>query len=142
MGRYLKNTELKSGSYSIRLPMGYSSVGPNAPVPGLIRYNKNTIAPEIFIKTASEVTGAWRTLVTRVGSAIVGKYTFLGTGAQVIFGPMKSNYRKGDENYLLVYVGNVFQNPGVAFTVDGSQITFTSVPPLGQTIIILHGYAA
>lgn len=121
--------------------MGYSSVGPNAPVNGLIRFNKNTIAPEIFVKTASEVTGSWKTIVTRIGAAIVGKDTFLGTGAQVIFGPMKSSYRKGDEIFLLVYIGNVFQNPGVAFTVDGSQITFTSVPPLGQNIIILHGYA-
>ena len=102
--------------------MGYSSVGPNAPVPGLIRYNKNTIAPEIFIKTASEVTGAWRTLVTRVGSAIVGKDTFLGTGAQVIFGPMKSNYRKGDENYLLVYVGNVFRAIHIFFVIYTDEI--------------------
>ena len=44
------------------------------------------------------------------------------------------------ETDILVFVGGVFQNPGVSYTVDGTDdITFTSAPPNGETIIILHG---
>jgi hypothetical protein len=42
---------------------------------------------------------------------------------------------------MLVFVGNVFQNPGMAYTVDGNKISFTSTPPDGQYIVILHGFA-
>jgi hypothetical protein len=41
---------------------------------------------------------------------------------------------------ILVFVGNVHQNPDVAYTVSGSDITFTSAPPNTHTIVIMHGF--
>lgn len=136
MGRYLKNRELQSGSYSVRLPIGTSILGPNAPVDGMIRYNRRIDEVEVFSN------GFWRLLLSTAGaSRTVEKDTFYGDGAKRAFGTMKYSYDPGDELLLLVFVGNVFQNPGVSYYVDGPLIEFTSPPPAGHTIVILHGLA-
>lgn len=134
MGRYLKNKELTSASYSIRLPVGTSILGPNAPVDGLIRYNKRIDEVEVFSN------GFWRLLLSTAGATrTVEKDTFYGTGGKRFFGPMKYSYDAGDELLILVFVGNVFQNPGVAYYVDGVFIEFTSPPPNEHAIVIIHG---
>lgn len=136
MGRFIKNQELRSGSYSVRLPMGSSTLGPDDPVTGLIRYNQTTTKPELY------VDDEWRAfVVSAAGSREVSKDTYYGNGSIRDFGPMKYSYKAGDEIMILVYVGNVFQNPGMAYTVDGTTISFTSTPPDGQYIVILHGFA-
>lgn len=136
MGRFIKNKELRSGSYSIKLPMGSSTLGPDNPVLGLMRYNQTTTKPELYIDDE------WRAfVVSAAGSREVSKDTYYGDGATREFGPMKYSYRVGDEIMILVFVGNVFQNPGMAYTVDGNYINFTSTPPDGQYVVILHGYS-
>lgn len=136
MGRYAKNRELRSASYSIRLPVGYNSLGPNDPVDGLIRYNATLEKLEVYLKNK------WRPFTT--GSVIEYPYkdTFYGDGVARSFGPMRFQYAAGNELFVFVYVGNVFQNPGVAYLIDGYTITFSSTPPLGQPIVILHGLVA
>ncbi len=52
---------------------------------------------------------------------------------------MSFSYNAGDELYMLVFIGNVFQNPGVAYTVLNDTITFTSTPDNMQPIVIIHG---
>jgi hypothetical protein len=74
-------------------------------------------------------------------SRTVEKDTFYGDGVKRVFGFMKYSYDSGDELLILVFVGNVFQNPGVAYYVDGQSIEFTSPPPDGHPIVILHGLA-
>jgi hypothetical protein len=133
MGRYIKNTELKSGSYSIRAPYSPASVGPNAPVDGLIRYNYSLNKMQYYSQNA------WRNFAFE-GKVELLKDTFEGDNDKRTFGPMVKSYQPGDEIYLLVFIGNVFQNPGVAFTVLNDQITFTSTPNAGQPIVIIHGY--
>jgi hypothetical protein len=136
MGRYIKNVEIKTGSYSFRLPIGSSTLGPDNPVGGLMRYNETTAKPEIY------VDNEWRAfVVSSAGSREVSKDTYYGNGVVREFGPMKYSYNSGDEIMILVFVGNVFQNPGMAYTVDGNNISFTSTPPDGQYIVILHGFA-
>lgn len=44
------------------------------------------------------------------------------------------------ETDVVVFIGNIYQEPAVAYTVNGTtQITFTSPPPLKNTIVVLHG---
>ena len=50
MGRYAKNRELRSASYSIRMPVGYTSIGPNDPVEGLMRFNNTRKRIEAYYK--------------------------------------------------------------------------------------------
>jgi hypothetical protein len=45
-----------------------------------------------------------------------------------------------DENNILVFVGNVFQNPDVAYTLSGATLTFAGPPPNTHTIVVLHGF--
>lgn len=136
MGKYLKNRELPTASYSTRLPIGSSAVGPDAPVDGLIRYNIDTRKLELYSERA------WQSM--KVVSGLIreiSKDTFYGDGSTRIFGPMRYSYYPGDEIRIFVYVGNVFQNPGIAYTIDDDRIEFSSAPPIGHTIIIIHGFS-
>lgn len=134
MGRYIKNRELKSGSYSIRVPYAPGSVGPNAPVDGLIRFNQTSTKLQYFRD------GAWRNIPIEGRSTLL-KDTFYGDNETDSFGPMSVSYLPGEEIYLLVFIGNIFQNPGVAYTVDGDVITFTSTPNNLIPIVVIHGIA-
>ena len=42
------------------------------------------------------------------------------------------------QNSLLVVYGNVIQEPGVAYTVVGTTITFTSAPASGESLYIIY----
>jgi hypothetical protein len=143
MGRFLKNRELHSQSYAYRMPFGPSALRPGAPVDGQFRYNTDTGRVEVYYNNT------WNT-VAKVGSATIVKDSQgasapganLGSADGVISTfTMSKAYTSGQEAQVLVYVGNIFQNPGVAYTFNGTTtITFTSPPPLGQTIIILHNF--
>lgn len=135
MGRYIKNAELKSGSYSIRSPFAPASVGPNAPVNGLVRFNTTINKMQYYSQ------GAWRNFAIE-GKVELTKDSYTGDGLTRTFGPMTVTYGANEELYLLVFVGNVFQNPGVAYTVLNDQITFTGAPSQDQPIVILHGYGS
>lgn len=135
MGRHLKNRELTSASYSIRAPYGYSAVGPNSPVDGLFRINGDTAKLEYYS------SGSWR-IIAIEGTVSVTKDSYMGDGTLRDFGPMLVSYQAGQEADMLVFIGNVFQNPGVAYTVLGDIISFVAPPNLGQPVIILHGYAS
>lgn len=133
MGRYIKNTELKTGGYSIRAPYAPSAVGPATPVDGLLRFNSSIGKMQYY------TSGSWRNFSTE-GKVELYKDSFMGNGDDRTFGPMTLSYQPGEEIYLLVYIGNVFQNPGVAYTVFNDTITFTSTPGDLQPIIVLHGF--
>jgi hypothetical protein len=134
MGRYLKNKELHSGSYSIRAPYGYSALGHSSPVDGLFRINGDTGKLEFYSGTQ------WRVLAIEGNTDII-KDSYTGDGSTTNFGPMSVLYAPGQETLLMVFIGNVFQNPGVAYTVNGPNISFTSTPNNLQPIVVLHGYA-
>lgn len=43
------------------------------------------------------------------------------------------------ESQLIVFVGSIYQDPTTAYTVDGGlDITFTSAPPDGEPISVIH----
>jgi len=133
MGRFIKNRELRSGSHSIRLPMGTSILAPNDPVTGLFRFNHPKSRVEVYR------SNRWVPLAFAPEIDYPFKETFYGTGTQVVFGPMRYKYPKNNEIYVRIYVHNVFQNPGVAYTIDDYSITFTSPPPDGHAIVVIHG---
>lgn len=116
--------------------MGSNAVGPNAPVDGLIRFNIDRNEMELYSSRR------WKTVkVVLESEKATAKDTFYGDGTTRNFGPLRFVYPTGQEIKILVFVGNVFQNPGVAYIVDDDSILFSSAPPDGQTIVILHGFA-
>ena len=141
MGRFVKNRELSTQGYSVLLPFGGTALRSPSPQNGLIRYNTDTTRVEVYYN------GAWNSMAKIGASTIVkdsqgasspGANLEAADGTRTTF-TMSKSYTSGQEAQVLIYVGNIFQNPGVAYTFNGTTtVTFTSPPPLGQTVIILH----
>lgn len=132
MGRYLKNAEIKTGSYSIRPPYAPAAVGPDSPVNGLVRYNTTNGKMQYY------TNDTWYNFAIE-GPVKLIKDSFVGNGIDRTFGPLSFSYNPGDELYLLVHIGNVYQNPEVAYTILNDTITFTSTPDNVQPIVVVHG---
>lgn len=136
MGRFAKNTIIRTGGYSIRLPAASNFVSPSNPEDGHIRYNKDTQAIEYYMN------GQWRVFSSE-GQVTVVKDSFSATGSDDTYGPMSYSYESGQEAQVLVFLNTVFQNPGVNYTFNGTaNITFTSIPLDGASIVILHNLAS
>ena len=135
MGRYVKNTELKSGDSAVVAPTGTNAERPTNPVSGQIRYNTSLSKLEFYDNDSWEQVG-------KEGSVTIVKDSFTGNAIANTFGPMSYSYNASDEPQVLVFLNTVYQNPGVNYTFDGSDnITFSSIPPALGTIIVLHNYA-
>jgi hypothetical protein len=133
MARFLKNTQLKGGSYSLQLPLGFSSVGPDVPVNGQIRFNQTNSKIEFFY------AGQWNQ-VAKIGSVSIIVDEFTGDAATTSFTMSKS---ESDANSILVQIGGVYQQPNINYTVNGTTtITFTSPPPAPginpNKIVVVH----
>lgn len=135
MGRLAKNHTISNGiTQSLQLPVGETSRRPLNPTAGSFRYSTSNDKMEIFNGTE------WRSIGTE-GTLAITKDTFTGDGSSTVFGPMSFTKQYGEEARVIVYVGNVAQNPGVAYTFDGSgNITFTSPPPNAHSIVVIHGF--
>ena len=134
MARFLKNTQLKGGSYSIQLPLGTSSLGPDSPVDGQIRYNKTNSKIEFYYNSS------WNQ-VAKIGSVALVVDEFTGDNTQVNFTMSQS---ETSANSILVTISGVYQAPTNNYTVSGTTLTFTSAPPAVDAsgnpnkIIVVH----
>ncbi len=130
VGRLLKNDTIETGSSAIVVPTGTTGERPTTPANGQIRYNSSDNVMEMYVNSA------WVT-IAKVGLVTIVKDTFTGDGSTTEYTASQSIANEQD---VIVHVGNVHQNPGVAYTVSGTTITFTSPPPDTHTIIVQHGY--
>jgi len=138
MGRFVKNAQIHTGSYAARVPVGANSFGPTSPQNGQIRYNTDTGGMEIYVDPGIGLP-SWKKLAV-VGKSEIIKSSYVGDGVTTAF-TMTTPGDAGKEAEVMIFVGNVHQNPGVAYTFDGSNtVTFTSAPNIGLTIIILYGF--
>ena len=128
MGFMLKNRKLE-GQGAVTLPSGPTAARPTSPQNGQIRYNTDTTRFEIYYN-------AWKQIAI-LGNSSITKDSFTGDGSTKTFTMSKTPTQI---NGPVVYVGNVHQNPGAAYSIASSSITFTSTPPLGQGIEIFHGF--
>lgn len=130
LGRLLKNDTIETASSAVTVPTGTAGERPTTPENGQIRYNTSDNVMEMYVNSA------WVT-IAKVGLVSIVKDTFTGDGSTLAYTASQSI---ANENDVIVHVGNVHQNPGVAYTVSGTTITFTSPPPDTHTIIVQHGY--
>ena len=130
VGRLLKNDTIETGSSAIVVPTGTTGERPTTPANGQIRYNSSDNVMEMYVNSA------WVT-IAKVGLVSIVKDTFTADGSTTAYTASQSIANEQD---VIVHVGNVHQNPGVAYTVSGTTITFTSPPPDTHTIIVQHGY--
>ncbi len=134
MGRFLKNTQLQAASYAVRLPVGTSSLGPDSPVNGQIRYNQTNNKIEFYYNSQ------WNQ-VAKIGTVSLVVDEFTGDNSTVNFTMSQS---ESDAKNILVTISGVYQSPVNNYTVSGTQLTFTSAPPAVDAsgnpnkIIVVH----
>jgi len=116
---------------ALGMPVGITAQQPSSPFEGMFRYNSDNDKFEYY------ANGSWK-IVRAEGTATITKDTFTGDGSTTNFGPM--SFTVADENTILVYIQNVWQEGGVNYTVSGTTISFTSSPPLNHKIVVLHGF--
>lgn len=129
MGYFVKNRQLQSGSTGVVLPAGSSANRPDNALFGMIRYNTDTGFCEWFNGSIWQSMG--------VGGMI--SYTvddFTGDGVNTVF---TMSIAESQATQIIVFVGSVYQEPGIAYTVDGGyDITFTSAPPNTVPVNVIH----
>lgn len=128
MGYFLKNRQLQSGSTGVVIPTGSSATRPDAPVFGLIRYNTDIGLIEFFngsIFQSLQATGGVNYTVDN----------FTGDGVTTNF-TMSVSEPAADE--VIVFVGSLYQIPTTNYTVTNYSIDFTSAPPAGVPINVIH----
>lgn len=128
MGYFLKNRRLQSGSSGVVIPVGSSATRPDAPVFGLIRYNTDTGLVEYF-------DGSVFQSLSVAGGITYTVDTFTGDGSTINFTMSESEAAADD---IIVFVGSLYQIPTTNYTVSGFSIDFTSAPPSGVPINVIH----
>ena len=119
MGRYLKNTQLVGGSYAVQLPLGSSSLGPDSPVNGQMRFNQTNNKIEFYYNSG------WNQ-VAKIGTVPLVVDDRVGDGLTQVFIMSQSESVAAS---VAVFIGGVYQQPGVHYDVSGTAITFYAPPP-------------
>lgn len=128
MGYFVKNRLLASGSSGVVIPVGGSATRPLAPAFGLIRYNTDLAAIEYF-------NGTQYIQLSAAGSVDYTVDSFTGDGSTTVF-TMSISVPSAAQ--IMVFVGSIYQDSATAYTVSGVDITFTSAPPYGEPISVIH----
>lgn len=113
MGRYLKNSK-----YALRLPTA-TSEGPSTLVDGLIRFNSENDRLQYTFN------GAWKDIAP-IGNTNIVIQEEIGDGVTTDFVMTNPVANATD---VLVFIGGVFQEPGVNYSIVGNAVRFTSPPP-------------
>jgi len=131
MGRFLKVTSASGGKHSkaINIPFGDSAARPKTPVGGAVRFNTDIAQIEYF-------NGNEFVTQATVGDVDLYVDNFTGDGSTATF---QMSQEPAHETQIMVFIGSVYQDPFTAYSLLEDDITFTSVPPTGETINIIHG---
>lgn len=129
MAFFLKNRKLESAGQVVVIPTGDTSQRPGSPDNGSIRYNSDTSRFEIYYN-------AWKDIAI-IGKVAIVKDSFVGDGSTTAF---TMSIAANSDQALRVFVGNIHQNPGTAYTTSSTTITFASIPPVGQNIEVFHNF--
>jgi hypothetical protein len=135
MARFLKNPQLAPGATGAVLPIVLNNSYGDAPVPGLIRFNSGNNRIEFYYNNA------W-SQVAKIGTVQIAADTLgPGDGTTTNFTMTQS---ETDPTAVAVFVGGVYQQPSINYTVAGTTITFNTAPPKGSltptTITVIHNF--
>ena len=129
MGYFVKNRRLQSGSSGVVLPSGGSATRPLAPTFGLIRFNIDTGYVEFF-------NGVQYVNLANSGALSYSIDSFTVDDSQTVF---TMSQQVSATSQIMVFVGSIYQDSTTAYTVNGGyDITFTSAPPSGEPISVIH----
>lgn len=130
MGRFLK-TQMAAGSataQAVSIAKGSANKRPKNPKIGDLRYNTDVNAIEVFDGTEFQYQ-------PKTGEVALVIDNFTGDGSTTTF---QMGEEPSHAKQILVFIGSVYQDYTTAYTVTADEITFTSAPPNGETINIIH----
>lgn len=111
------------------VPSGSSAQRPDWPIFGAFRFNTDTALLEFYNGTQFVTLSTSDSLSYQVDK-------FTGDGSTTVF---TMSERESNTQQIMVFVGSIYQDPYTAYTVDGGfDITFTSAPPSGEPISVIH----
>jgi hypothetical protein len=129
MGYYVKNRRLQSGSTGVRLPVGSALDRPEYPTFGMIRYNTDSASVEFY-------DGSVWAALSAAGAISYTVDSFNANGVTTVF---TMSEVESVATQIIVFIGSIYQDPATSYTVDGGfDITFTSAPPNGTVINVIH----
>jgi len=129
MGYYVKNRRLQSGSTGVRLPVGSANDRPEYPTFGMIRYNTDSASVEFY-------DGSVWAALSQAGAISYTVDNFNADGSTTVF---TMSEVESSATQIIVFIGSIYQDPATAYTVNGGfDITFTSAPPNGTVINVIH----
>ena len=107
---------------SFIMPLGTTAQRPGTSVEGMTRYNSSLSQIEFYNGSEWKVAGAEFTIITADD--------FSGDGSTLQFTLSEDSTSAG----LLVALNGVLQDPGTAYSVSGTTLTFTEAPAPGDNI--------
>ena len=133
MARLLKNPlPHDNANFAMQMPIVPSSAFGDAPANGLLRFNQASSRIEFYYN------GAW-SQVAKIGTVQLVTDSFTGDGTTTVF---TMSQAETDPTAVAVFVGGVYQQPNINYTVAGTAITFASPPPAPgvnpNTVIVIH----
>jgi hypothetical protein len=132
VARFLKNPDIFPNVQAVKLPIVPNASYGDSPTSGIIRFNAATNRIEFYYNNS------WNH-VAKIGSVQLVVDSLTGDGSATVFTMTQS---ESDPTAVAVFVGGVYQQPTVNYTVSGTEITFTSPPPSPglnpNQIVIIH----
>ena len=134
MGRFLKTTSALGSTVAqaVGLAKGNSSNRPKRPNIGDFRFNTDTDAIEYW--NGNE----WK-YSAPAGEVSLTIDDFTGDGSTTTF---TMAHEPTHAKQILVFIGSVYQDYLTSYTITADEITFTSAPPNGETIKVIHHLAS
>lgn len=131
MGVSLKNPTV-GGANSV-MPIGPTVDREANPAIGSFRFNTDARSGAGAIEVFD---GAKWEFISVAGLAAVIKDSFAGNSFTTDFIMSRTVLSVYD---IVVFIGNVHQNPEISYSVSGTTISFSSPPPMRNTVVVLHG---
>ena len=136
MGRHLKNYSLNSQALALNI-VNTSTANRPAGQNGQIIYNTTTGTFQVY-------DNAWTNVSTGTSAAAtITKNTFSGDGST---GSLTMTISVTNTQYILEFIGGVYQIPTTSYSVSGTTLTFGSPPPSpngfdnDHIVTVLHGF--
>jgi hypothetical protein len=94
----------------------------------MIRYNIDLASVEFY-------DGSIWAVLSAAGAISYTVDNFNADGSQTVF---VMSEVESSATQIIVFIGSIYQDPATSYTVDGFNITFTSAPPNGTVINVIH----
>lgn len=128
--RHLSKTHFDTAD-AVEMPAGTTAQRPGSPVAGMFRYNTDDNQFEGYTTEWGAIAGSGG---GGSGTLEIEKNILTGNGSNTAFSTTSTI---DSENNIQVYISGVYQSKD-NFSTSGSTVTFTTAPPNGASVEIIH----